>query len=366
MSRPSPVLPVTVLAGPSTSLRDDLVRCLVLRRPCLVAVAYDLHPGPDGPSLVCRVVDAAGTHTRDQVELVGCCLSCTVRHDAGSALGLVAGSGRWGEVVLALPASVQPSSVIGSLGEHDDVCVDTVTTVVDARLLRAQTGGGDLLADRGLAAAPTDRRSTAELVIGQLEEADVLAVADLHRLETQAARTVQALLAHLSPLAQQVSLGPGGTGCDDVVSTGRHDAASTPRDRRGLAALAAELCPPACGVATVVWRTERPLHPVRLNDALPALIAGVVRSRGQLWLAGRPDHRVRWESAGSSLALGDPECWQGLPVSELVLTGVGLDETALRRVLQDCLASDEELAGPPAWDDPFAAALGPAERPAPR
>ena len=38
-------LPLTLLAGPSTALRDDLVRCLVLRRPGLVAVVYDVEPG---------------------------------------------------------------------------------------------------------------------------------------------------------------------------------------------------------------------------------------------------------------------------------------------------------------------------------
>ncbi len=46
-------LPVTLLTGPSTSLRDDLVRCLVLRRPGLAAgydVAVDVDIAHDGPA----------------------------------------------------------------------------------------------------------------------------------------------------------------------------------------------------------------------------------------------------------------------------------------------------------------------------
>lgn len=352
-------LPLTVLAGPSTALRDDLVRCLVLRRPRLVAVAYDVDPGDSGVALVRRVVDAAGTHQRERLELTGCCLSCTVREDVSAAVTTVAGEGRWDEVLLALPASLQPASVLHRLAEHDDVHVDTVTTVVDAVLLHTQVSGDDRLADRGLAAAPTDVRSTAELVLSQLEDADVLAVASLHRVGSDAARTVQALLAHLAPLALQVPLGPGGAGSDELVSTGRHDTDTQPADRLRLADLAAELCPEACGVTTVRWRSEHPLHPVRLSDALPSVIAGVVRSRGMLWLADRQDACVRWESAGRSLSFGDPAPWRGERASELLLTGVDLDADAVQRTLDACRATENELSGPPDWSDPFAVALGP-------
>lgn len=354
--------PVTLLSGPSTSLRDDLVRCLVLRQPALAAVVYDVVP--DG--LVRSVHDSAGVQHREQLPLTGCCLSCTVRDDVAVALDLVVGAERWDEVVLALPASLQPGPLARVVDQLDDVHVDTVTTVVDALLLPAQVSGGDLLADRGLAAAPTDRRSTAELVLSQLEDADVLAVANAHRVDTRAARTLHALLSHLAPLAGQATLGPGGAGCDDVVSTGRHDSRTGPRTREQLAALAVELCPPSCGVTTVRWQADRPLHSVRLHGALPAVVSTVVRSRGHVWLADRPRHRVRWESAGASLAFGEAEGWQALPSCALLLTGIGLDGEALRAQLDSCLATDDELAGPVDWPDPFADALGPAERGAPR
>lgn len=139
---------------------------------------------------------------------------------------------------------------------------------------------------------------------------DVLAVADLHRVGTTQARTVQALLAHLAPLALQVEIGPGGTGCDGVVSTGRHDPHTTGCDRERLAALAVELCPPACGVTTVRWDSDRPLQSARLSAAL---------------------------------------------------TGIDLDGDALRARLDACLCDDAELAAGVNWDDPFAATLGPAE-----
>lgn len=351
-------LTLTVLAGSSTSLRDDLVRCLVLRRPRLVAVVYDVDLGPSGVQLVRRILDATGTAHSEHVELVGCCLSCTVRHDLPEAMRLVADSGRWSEGVLALPAALEPDAVKTHTA---DVVVDTVTTVVDAVLLLDQVGGDDLLADRGLAAAPADRRSTAELVSRQLEGADVLALVGLERVGTDRARTLQALLAHLAPLALQVPVGPGGAGCDELVGTGRRDPDSTAGERQRLAALAVELCPPACGVTTVRWHSERPLHSGRLAEALPEVVRAVVRSRGHIWLADRLRSSIRWESAGGSLSFGDPERWQELPGCSLLLTGFELDEQELCGLLDSCLVTDDELEREPDWADPFAGSLGPAE-----
>ncbi|MBC7680627.1 MAG: GTP-binding protein [Pseudorhodobacter sp.] len=357
---------LTLLAGSAPSLRDVLVRCLVLRRPGLVAVVYDLEPRTGGPVLVRRLHDASGLIQRVELTLTGCCLACSVEQDSASALGFVDRAQRWREVVLALPAAVEPGHLAWVLSERHGVLVDTVTTVVDAVLLRQLVEGDDLLAERGMAAAEGDRRSTAELVVRQLEEADVLAVVDLQRVGTSKARAVGALLSHLAPLAIQVPIAPGGVGCEAVVSTGRHDSAGRPRDREHLAMLAAGLCPPTCGVTTVVWSSDGPMHSARLHAALADLVVGVARSRGHVWLADRPRVRFRWESAGGSLSLGEPSEWEAVPGCALVLTGVGLEAASLVTRLDACLATDDELAAGVTWPDPFGEALGPSGRPADR
>jgi G3E family GTPase len=358
-SRREGMAALTLLSGTSTTLRSDVYQALVARRPGLAAVVYGLAPARDG-LLVRTVLDAGGTQHVERVDPVGCCLSCTVRADAPQAVRLVTGAGRWTELVVALPSAVRPGE-LADLLDDEGLPVDAVVVPIDARLLLDRVRGDDLLAERGLAAGPTDRRSTAELVLGQLDDADVVLVAELHRMETAAARTVEALLAHLAPLALQVALTPGGTGCEDAVCTGRRS--GTTADERGrLATLAGELCPPSCGVATVLWQSDRPLHSGRLHDALPGLVDGVVRSRGHVWLADRPRVRLRWEQAGGSLSLGEPERWRHLPGCELVLTGVGLDAASALAGLDACLTTDAELAGP-AWPDPFEAALGPVEDP---
>ncbi|HVM27867.1 MAG TPA: GTP-binding protein [Mycobacteriales bacterium] len=348
---------LTLLSGTSASLRSEVVRVLTEHRPGLVAVEYALDTAPDG-LLVRTVLDAAGAHDVTRVEPVGCCLSCTVRADAPEAVRLVDDAERWSEVVVALPSAVRPGE-LADLLEHEDLPVAAVAVAVDARLLLEQVRGDDLLAERGMAAAPTDRRSTAELVLGQLDDADVVLLAELHRAGTDTARTVEALLAHLSPLALQLRLAPDASGCEELLAPGRRSR-TTQEERQQLATLARELCPPACGVATVVWQSERPLHSGRLHAVLGELVSVAVRSRGHVWLADRARWRLRWEQAGGSLSLGDPQRWTGLPGCELVLTGVGLDAAEVSARLDGCLATDDELADP-GWPDPFEAALGPAE-----
>lgn len=350
MTRP---LPLTVLAGLSASLREQALVSALRSRTGLVAVVYDVAPAADGLVLLRRVLDRHGEHDRAPVELVGCCLACTVRADVPDALALVAAAGRWGEAVLSLPSSADPGALAASLPD-DDAQVDTVTVVVDALLLAPQLQADDLLADLGLQAAPTDRRSVAAVLLAQLEAADVVAVAGLHRLGTARAAHAQALLSHLAPLAVQVPLAPDGTGAAEAVGTGRHDADSTPAQREQLGLLALALCPPACGVTTVRWEADGALHPGRLHAALPSVVEGVVRSRGSIALGGRPGQVVTWLSAGPDLMFSDPEDRPGPARCHLVLTGTGLDATRLTALLDGCLARDGEPLGP----DPFAAALG--------
>lgn len=189
---------------------------------------------------------------------------------------------------------------------------------------------------------------------------------------------VRALLAHLSPSATVLSgAGAGaGTGADEVAldtltrpdprwtevgPADRLDPVITPAHRRGV----------DLGVASVLWRSRRPVHPERLADSLPKIMSGVVRSRGHLWVATRPGSVVSWRSAGRHLELreagdwlgeDDARAWRdaspqrrtlaswfwddyyGERRNEIVLTGTDLDQDELRGVLDATLLDDRELS----------------------
>lgn len=119
-------------------------------------------------------------------------------------------------------------------------------------------------------------------------------------------------------------------------------------------------------ISSVVFRDPRPFHPGRLSKVIatclePDTVGTIVRSRGLIRLASRPDRVGSWSSAGRILNIEptamlswDPESPTG---QELVFFGKDLDADQLAAVLGACLLSNDELlAGPMGWAnyaDPF-------------
>jgi len=342
-------VPLTLLTASSAAHRDRLLRQVLGRRPDLVVVAYDMPEVMTRAAARRRTLDATGVLEDEEVLLDHGCVTCAVREDAPPALVRVAEHGRWAEVLLALPVPVLPEAIAL---DHHGLRVVGATTVVDALAVLDQLSGDVPLVDLGLGAATTDRRTLAELVACQVEQSDVVALVHAERTPTAQARTVEALLAHLAPLARRAPVGLGGEGSDELVGPGR---STTAPDRQRLSVLAHELLAPTHRVATLVWRSDRPLHPQRLRDGLARVVAPVQRGRGHLQLAGRPEQVLRYESAGGSVSLGVvADAPSPLPCCELVLTGVDLDVEGLRRHLDECVLTDGEALG----EDPFAGALG--------
>lgn len=112
------------------------------------------------------------------------------------------------------------------------------------------------------------------------------------------------------------------------------------------------------------------------------LLDGVLRTRGRLWLAGRPDHAMWLESAGAGLrvssagrwlaALSPPELagvdperrafaeleWDAIHGdrhTSMTILVCGADVTEIVDALRGALLTDDELDGPARtpYDDPF-------------
>lgn len=64
-----------------------------------------------------------------------------------------------------------------------------------------------------------------------------------------------------------------------------------------------------CGVRLLLSGARRPFHPQRLDAAMDVLLDGVVRTRGRIWLATRPEGVLWLESAGDGLQLGHAGHW---------------------------------------------------------
>ncbi|GGU83166.1 cobalamin biosynthesis protein CobW [Streptomyces litmocidini] len=363
-------LPVVIVAGLHADARKEVVERLLRAVPDSVALHHDLGGGPDGTVL--RLVrDASGTLSSGETPLIDDCACCALREDLVPELERLADGGLTRLAVVELWDSVEPKAMAEVIAGHggDRLAVTNVITAVDPALVLPCLGNGDDLAEAGLAAAPTDRRTVGDTWARQLEYAPVLAVVD----DDGADDEDRALLAQLHPTARRVAAGSGElvaaafAGFDvEAAAAAQHPAcALLPQDAD------------EAGVTTFVWRRHRPFHPERLYEALEDLCCAAARSRGRFWLADRPDTLLAWDAAGGALCVESagpwlaslPDAaWEMVPpvrraaaaldwhpehgdrCQHLVFTSPGLDRDGIEELLDSCLLTEAEYReGREAW-----------------
>ncbi|MEE1797954.1 GTP-binding protein [Streptomyces sp. JV176] len=385
-------LPVAIVGGLHSDARKAAVRRLLDTVPGSVALHHDLSTAGRG-TVVRTVRDATGTLSHGDAPLVNDCACCALREDLVPELERLADAGSTRLAIVELWDSVEPRAMAEVVAAHGEgLVVSAVITAVDPALVLPYLGNGDDLADAGLAAAASDRRTIADTWARQMEYAPVLALAHSPLADDED----RALLAQLHPTAQHVTIEEGGEGAGTGTGTGTSTGTGA-RDGSGALAAAAlagfdvEAAAarqhPACallpqeaddrGVATYVWHRRRPFHPGRLYEALEELCCAAVRSRGRFWLADRPDTLLAWDAAGGALcvesagpwlaSLADAD-WEGVPplrraaaaldwdprhgdrCQHLVFVSPALDRDGIERLLDSCLLTDAEYGvGPAAW-----------------
>ncbi|QOC93432.1 GTP-binding protein [Micromonospora craniellae] len=387
-------LPVTVLSGFLGAGKTSLLNHVLANRDGLrVAVIVNDMSEVNIDAALVRDGGALSRTEERLVELTNGCICCTLRDDLLDEVARLARLGRFDYLLIESSGISEPMPVAATFAFGvedgqvlDDLArLDTTVTVVDAAGLLARIKAGETLEASGLAAYEGDDRSIADLLVDQIEFADVLVVNKTDLVTTEDLAVVEALLTRLNPAARQIRAMHGHVPAAEILNTGRFDLERAETAPGWVAELNGEHVPETeeYGISSIVFRDHRPLHPQRLWDLLAAGLDdyGVVRSKGFLWLASRPDVQALWSQAGSSGRcdpVGVPVAvsgeWPEDPVEraelverwhpvfgdrqqELVLIGVGLDGDGLRAALAGCLLTDAEIAaGESAWralPDPF-------------
>jgi G3E family GTPase len=372
---------VVVLAGLHADLTREVAGRMLAARPArTVVMEHDITGLADG--VVVRTMRDLTGSQQLVVELAHGCVGCTLRESVLPALAECARHDRYRTVVLVLPPAIEPEPVARELARgfidrspiSRHAAVHAVVTAVDPARLPADVDGVDTLAHRGLACAPADRRFVAEVMIRQIEHADVV-------IGPYTPGVGVDLLSHLNPGAELVPLRSAG---GLMQGPPRHDPrAALVRSEPGTAF--APLREHSGSVASVVWRARRPLHPARLHHGLRTLVPAVIRTRGHVWLANKPEMRCALATSGPRVELGSIGRWLdetparqwaatgpahraraaldwdaglGDRGNELVLTGVDLDRDGLHALLEGMTLTEEEHAlGPARWrtlPNPFA------------
>ncbi|WP_031074621.1 CobW family GTP-binding protein [Streptomyces sp. NRRL WC-3742] len=366
-------LPVVVVAGLHRAERRRAVQELLEGSVNGVVLHHDLRDASHG-AVHRELRDAGGTIAASDVPLTNDCPCCALREDLLPELLRIAQAGQHGLAVVELWGGSDPHPAVEVIaaGEVDGrpleefVELAGVVVAVDPDRLLGELSVPDDLAEHGEHTSLEDTRTRAEALAHQIEYATTIAVA-------RGGETGLAMLRQLHPTARRVLLG---TGELLRAALGGFDVAAA-RDRVNPALALLPQQADEAGVATLVWERRRPLHPVRLYEALELLVPAAQRSRGRFWLANRPELMLAWDAAGANLAVEECGPWlAGLPdaawefyppsrraaaaldwhpahgdrVQQLVFTAEGLDVDGLTELLDSCLLTDAELtAGEAGW-----------------
>lgn len=260
---------------------------------------------------------------------------------------------------------------IGENGKSlsDVARLDTMVTVVDAANLIRNYSSTDFLKDGDESLGEDDERTLVDLLVDQIEFANVVILNKVDLVTKEELNTVKAIIRGLNARAEIVETTLSQVDLDQVMDTGLfhfEEAQEHPLWAHELYNFKDHVPETEeYGIVSFVYRAREPFNPEKIHAFLNEEWAGVVRAKGFFWISTRPDFVGEVSQAGAIVRhQGVGRWWAAIPKQqwpdgpdfeenirvnwnneygdrrqEIVFIGLKdqLDEVAIREKLDACL-----------------------------
>jgi G3E family GTPase len=219
----------------------------------------------------------------------------------------------------------------------------------------------------------TASKPLSDLLVEQVEFADVILISKTDTMTNSACAELAAVLRKLNGDAEIIPMALGQIPLDKILDTGRFSLEKAARAPVWLKELRGEHVPEmeAHGIASTVYRSNIPFHPVRLHAFLSKEWTNgrLLRCKGYFWLASRyvdigilsqAGGPIRHSYIGRWWRFIPPDQWprdeyrrarilerwteeSGDCRQEIVFIGQTIDFASLHRELDDCLLTMDEI-----------------------